>query len=378
MVCIENADESVLLEGFTVTGGYAWLMGGAVGDYLSEYSGAGLRCRLSENAKIAKCSFKANFAHSGGGISNYSSSDMSVIECTFLGNAAGADGGGMASGGRTIFEKCAFIRNQGAHGGGISNAYAQITLNGCSFVENSARAGGGGLLVVGGALAFNDCIFRGNSAQWGGAIRVYVDHNSVLANCLFDKNLAEEKGGAIDCNADKQLLIQNSTFVKNSSPTGTAISARRNLSINSAILWDGGQEINDTSSVGVAYSDVQGGWADTGNIDADPLFADPDNGDYHLRSQGGRWDPISKTWVQDSVTSPCVDRGDPNKPIGLEPFPNGGRINIGYYGGTTEASKSYLGRPACEKIVGGDINGDCRVDFIDVAILAYHWLEGGE
>jgi hypothetical protein len=62
-------------------------------------------------------------------------------------------------------------------------------------------------------------------------------------------------------------------------------------------------------------------------------------------------------------------------PIGLEPFPNGGRINMGAYGGTIEASKSYFGEPLCQTIIAGDINGDCKVDFTDLEILLLHWLE---
>jgi len=88
------------------------------------------------------------------------------------------------------------------------------------------------------------------------------------------------------------------------------------------------------------YSDIQGGWPGEGNIDADPLFADTANGNYHLISQAGRWEPNSQSWVVDDITSPCIDAGDPNTPIGLEPFPNGGIINMGAYGGTDEASKS--------------------------------------
>ncbi len=94
------------------------------------------------------------------------------------------------------------------------------------------------------------------------------------------------------------------------------------------------------------------------SIDADPCFVssghwnlngtpyDPYDdvwidGDYHLISQAGRWDPDSQTWVIDDVTSSCVDAGDPNSPVGDEPQPNGGRINLGAYGGTAEASKSH-------------------------------------
>ncbi|MHC4643702.1 MAG: hypothetical protein ACYS32_18830, partial [Planctomycetota bacterium] len=70
-----------------------------------------------------------------------------------------------------------------------------------------------------------------------------------------------------------------------------------------------------------------------------------------------------------------IDAGDPAIPIGLEPFPNGGIINMGAYGGTAEASKSYFGEPVCEIIVAGDINGDCIVNSVDFALMAAHWLE---
>ncbi|MCP4593333.1 MAG: hypothetical protein GY842_21570 [bacterium] len=119
---------------------------------------------------------------------------------------------------------------------------------------------------------------------------------------------------------------------------------------------------------------LEGVFQSNHNISDDPLLVIADDGDCHLKSQAGRWDPNSASWVQDDVTSPCVDAGDPNSPIGYEPFPNGGVINIGAYGGTVEASKSYFGEPLCETIIAGDINGDCRVDFADLVILARHWL----
>jgi hypothetical protein len=48
---------------------------------------------------------------------------------------------------------------------------------------------------------------------------------------------------------------------------------------------------------------------------------------------------------------------------------------MGAYGGTSEASKSYFGKPSCETIVAGDINGDCKVNFLDFWLMALHWLE---
>jgi parallel beta-helix repeat protein len=165
------------------------------------------------------------------------------------------------------------------------------------------------------------------------------------------------------------------------------------------IIWDCPQpvtltdssntEIEDTGSyITISYSSIEGGqdgisisgdhstftWGQ-GNINSDPQFAEPTSGNYHLKSQAGRWDPNEGRWTSDDVTSLCIDSGDPNSPIGHEPFPNGGFINIGAYGGTAEASKSYFGEPVCETIVAGDINGDCKVDFADFQIMALHWLE---
>jgi len=85
-------------------------------------------------------------------------------------------------------------------------------------------------------------------------------------------------------------------------------------------------------------------WWDVNSISFDPLFADPENDDYHLKSGEGRRDPRANDgeggWVEDSVTSPCIDAGDPASDYSQEPLPNGGRINMGAYGGTAEASKS--------------------------------------
>jgi parallel beta-helix repeat protein len=75
-----------------------------------------------------------------------------------------------------------------------------------------------------------------------------------------------------------------------------------------------------------------------GNIEADPRFVNPVLGDFHLRSGFGRWDGAG--WISDSDTSPCIDKGDPNDDYFQEPQPNGGRINMGFHGGTPKASKS--------------------------------------
>ncbi len=76
----------------------------------------------------------------------------------------------------------------------------------------------------------------------------------------------------------------------------------------------------------------------TSDICADPLFADQKNHDYHLKSIAGRWN--GDTWIQDNVSSPCIDTGCGSSNYCKEPEDNGDRINIGRYGNTIYASKS--------------------------------------
>jgi hypothetical protein len=80
----------------------------------------------------------------------------------------------------------------------------------------------------------------------------------------------------------------------------------------------------------------------TSNIYSDPLFADPDDGDFHLKSERGRYWPLYDIWVLDNESSPCIDAGSPADEFINERQPNGGRVNMGAYGNTSYASMSLL------------------------------------
>ena len=92
--------------------------------------------------------------------------------------------------------------------------------------------------------------------------------------------------------------------------------------------------------------DTVGAWAtsegqDLHSYDGDPLLADPTNRIFHLKSRAGRWDPVHGVWTNDAVSSPLIDMGDPASAVWAnEPTNNGGRVNVGLYGGTAWASKS--------------------------------------
>ena len=90
-------------------------------------------------------------------------------------------------------------------------------------------------------------------------------------------------------NCSPQIL--NSTFSNNASHGLTVLSGLPTAT--NCIFWgDGGDEIS--GSLSVTFSDVQGGYAGVGNINKDPLFLDPDTGDYRL-----------------DLCSPAIDAGDP-------------------------------------------------------------------
>ncbi len=115
-----------------------------------------------------------------------------------------------------------------------------------------------------------------------------------------------------------------------------------NPDISNCILWD---NLNGDlfQCRRVRYSDIERQSAadsGSGNISKNPEFADPAQGDYHLKSRYGRYSSREGKWVTDSVSSPCIDAGDPSASVGRERMPRGGRINMGAYGGTPFASLS--------------------------------------
>ena len=93
--------------------------------------------------------------------------------------------------------------------------------------------------------------------------------------------------------------------------------------------------------------------------------------DYHLKSQAGRYDPQTDTWLTDNVSSPSIDTGDPADFCADEPRGSGGKINMGAYGGTIHASKTEK----CTHAIPGDTNNDCKIDMTDLALIAANWLK---
>lgn len=202
---------------------------------------------------------------------------------------------------------------------GIASVYTG-TESSCSDIQNNTL--------------FVNCIFRGVYYTTIGAFLRNAT-NTTFKNCTY-VNIPYlfrfSKGSSgIDGNSG--------TLLKNSILSGVT-TQYDNRSLTPPWSYNSSETgYSDMDNVAVSYTDFWAGFAKlsgTGNISADPLFADSINSDFHLKSQYGRWNGTS--WINDEVTSQCINAGDPQDDYSVEPSPNGNRINMGAYGNTAIAS----------------------------------------
>ena len=194
----------------------------------------------------------------GGGMSNHDGSPT-ITHCIFIRNNAFADGGGMRNWGdsKPIISNCTFRNNKVAQeGGGVMNGPGSSTIiTNCRFIQNSAGEDGGGMYNNESNPQVTNCVFYLNSADLTGGGMYNVNSSiSRVVNCSFYKNMAIQKGGGIS-NKDSNPIFTNCILWNNTAPVDPEVT-------------------NDGSIPDITYSNVEGGYDGTGNIDFDPLFAD--------------------------------------------------------------------------------------------------------
>lgn len=277
---------------------------------------------------------------------------------------------------------------------GINCVSSAPTISKNIIISGNAILGCNGN-ITGNSISGNDCIAYSNGNISGNLIdagyigihncsgdsnnNIIVGDNDAYGFWGFNGNIYNNiiwslDRGLKDCTG----TIVNNT-ISNCSGYGIDPSSSSTIVKNNIIYHCGTGIINICQNSFNCFWDNQsdfggGASAGTGDFLRDPLFAG--GSDFHLKSEAGRYDPSTETWVIDAETSPCIDAGDPCDPIGIEPNPNGGRINIGAYGGTAEASKSPSGivEPVCSEYPMMDSNEDCKVDFADFIKFASEWL----
>ncbi|MCP4712222.1 MAG: hypothetical protein GY869_26670, partial [Planctomycetes bacterium] len=175
-------------------------------------------------------------------------------------------------------------------GGGITNSFSSPTITNCIFIGNSAEDGGA-ICNLRSLPAVTKCIFSGNSAgDLGGAMNNWYS-NPTVTNCTFSGNSANNCGGMAN--------------VHTSSPA-----------VTNCIFWNnsGSQIYNSVDADPIViYSNVQGGYIGTGNIEDDPMFVDPDGSD---NLTGNSDDDLHL-----QIGSASIDSGDPSSDFSDEPDP---------------------------------------------------------
>ncbi len=229
------------------------------------------------------------------------------------------------------------------HGGGMALLTSNAIVSNCVFADNDATGSSNGM---GGAVyaintgdigvtltRFTDCVFiRNHSYGEGGAIKFTSDFHTEITNCSFIENDCGYGGGAIHCysvvgtemvnclfagnytmyagggavgtlGSSNTLCFTNCTFSGNSAVTGDGGAVNLAFAdafvVNSIVYDNPGMYSDDINLdyggyANIYYSDLTmpAGASGTNNIEEDPLFVNPVNFDFTLRS-----------------TSPCIDAG---------------------------------------------------------------------
>jgi hypothetical protein len=275
---------------------------------------------------------------------------------------------------RNLIDRNAGTEPGASHGGALYLFTKNIRITGNLFTRNSVTQWGAGLYIgawtPGGVFVtanLNWNVYRDNRAGNAGG-GMFCDDG---ATCLSYHEVYERNcGGNIYLDAGSgsgptvarfdHLTNVGALDVECKAPgAGVRIDKDDNdaadaYSFVNAIFWGNAPGLDFAANcnkhcgkvrVNVSYSMVQTKYADGGMkvtfgdgimAPVDPLFADPANGDFHLKSAVGRWTPVGR--VQDTVTSPAIGKGHSGGKAADNPERAGPGIELGAYGNSSEAS----------------------------------------
>ncbi len=195
----------------------------------------------------------------------------------------------------------------GVNGGVVveftSNETSLSKLNGFTVRMGSGTMNnnrGGGILIENASPEISNCIVKDNSAFNGGG--AFISNSSArFYNCVFKDNNAMLEGGAAIVVSSVDTRFYNCLFIDNGAWAETAtldvwFSGTTEI-VNSIVRNSNANHITESGNavLNISYSNIEGGWVGTGNIDADPQFEDIQNELFSV-----------------TPSSPCINTGDPN------------------------------------------------------------------
>jgi hypothetical protein len=327
----------------------------------------------------------------GGGIGTLNQVTPLLRNNTIVNNLAG-DGGGLSVWGGEVSNniisyntaKNELGSTTAGHGGGIeilTSLYTTVKNNIISRNTSLTRGGGVIWLAFDGELSSNVISYNETYGgthpglpKEGGGIAVAIWSKGKFSNNQIYGNYAEDQGGGINLDGTSIVTITNTTITNNSSPQAAGIKCNDSstLTVTNSIIWDNqGPQVEYEQQVPmISYSDIQGGWTGTGNIDADPRFVDAAGNDYHLLYDS----PCRNTGDNNASNLPFIDfEGDPRiaydtVDMGADEF----YPHLYYTGNATPTSKvdmRFIGLP------GTQINALIRsMDVFDQPLICDYGL----
>ena len=238
------------------------------------------------------------------------------------GNQNGAGGGICTQDSSAVIRDNLIHDNTADSGGGICVIeYGTPLIEGNRVLDNQAINGGGGMYL--GARSTpevrDNVILRNQSTGWGGGgIASWTGYVFYLTSPTIEDNLvahnAATDGGGLYLRYDRAAVTNNTVVFNAATGTGGGIYTVNQTGsqpwIGNCVVWGnvasaGAAAYADPATgslIEVAYSDVEGGWLGTGNVDLDPLFADPAGAD----GVAGTDDDDFRL----TASSPCIDAGN--------------------------------------------------------------------
>jgi hypothetical protein len=261
--------------------------GGVYARSSSSYTGMSGAILISNNT-IEGNAARGNAIGTGGGVyANVSSTSGTAGAVTLTNNtirenySTGAAGGVFAvSSGSVTLEDNNINGNKAViQYGGVdaSSGSGDVTLTSNTIAGNSAQGTGGAYVDAGeGDIIVINNTITGNSASslYGGLYLAANLGTRTLINNTVTRNSAYHIGGVVIVRDDNTLNCYNNSIWGNTASV---------VADDIGFLMPGTGTMNGYNN---NYADMDGSWDNGGetNINVDPQFVDPDNGDFRLRS----------------------------------------------------------------------------------------------